>query len=91
MATRAFALCGIFAMARNYPFPEALGSASAKPGGLEIQNSLLVVMLIFGALNAPVSAQIANPVLEAGRSTGLMQSVREFRHKAGQAALLHRR
>ena len=33
---------------------------------------LVVVMLIFGALNAPVTAQIANPELETCRSTGLM-------------------
>ena len=33
---------------------------------------LVVVMSILGALNAPVSAQIANPELETCRSTGLM-------------------
>jgi hypothetical protein len=29
-------------------------------------------MLVFGALNAPVSAEVANPELEACRSTGLI-------------------
>ena len=44
---------------------------------LEIKNArsnihFVVAMLVFGALNAPVSAQVANPELEACRSTGLI-------------------
>ena len=31
-----------------------------------------VAMLVFGAQNAPVSAEVANPELEACRSTGLI-------------------
>ena len=33
---------------------------------------IVFTMLIFGAFNAPVLAQVANPELEACRSTGLI-------------------